>query len=200
MKQESPLQKYANPGGVKQRNQDGAFEQRGGNAARDERRAIRREQRPPTFAELQEDGIARPAPPSFSAPTMQPGTQGGGYARAIEAPRMVNAATLPNGASPANPAPVPAPVSDPRRQAALDNLRASFGAQRQALNEDLARRGMWASTGELGAGGRLGDLAGQQARAEADLESSLYQQDKEIEMQQYQLILRLAQLLGLGGG
>lgn len=50
------------------------------------------------------------------------------------------------------------------------NLRAEYGAEQQRLNEELSRRGLSAST--IG-GGRMGDLAGQQARALATMQASL---------------------------
>jgi hypothetical protein len=62
------------------------------------------------------------------------------------------------------------------RQAQLGNLQAEFQGQQQALNEELARRGLSASS--IGAG-RMGDLAGQQARAMAGLEAQLLQQQAE---------------------
>lgn len=197
MKQENPMQKYA-MAGSRQRDPEGVFQQRGGNGARDERRAIRREQRPATFAELQEDGIARPAPPSVSQVPQQLNSVGPGATASSVSPATLSPTILPIGGG------VSMPSGDNqgsalRRKAALDNLRASFAGQRKSLDEDLARRGLWASTGELGAGARLGDLAGQQARAEAALESDLYGLDQQDEMRQYELLLRLAQIFGLGG-
>lgn len=56
------------------------------------------------------------------------------------------------------------------REAQRSDIEAEFGAQRQALEEDLARRGLSASSI---AAGRFGDLAGQQARAMATAEAGL---------------------------
>lgn len=56
------------------------------------------------------------------------------------------------------------------RDAQLANMGAEFGAQRSKLEEELASRGLASSSI---AGGRFGDLAGQQARARASLEADL---------------------------
>jgi len=56
------------------------------------------------------------------------------------------------------------------REAQRAEIEAQFGAQRQELEEELARRGISASSI---AAGRLGDLAGQQARAVASMEAVL---------------------------
>jgi hypothetical protein len=56
------------------------------------------------------------------------------------------------------------------RGAQAQNLQAEYQGQQKALNEDLARRGLFASS--IG-GGRLGDLAGQQSRALANLDAEL---------------------------
>lgn len=79
------------------------------------------------------------------------------------------------------------------RQIAMENLSAQFGGQRQALEEDLARRGLSASS--FGAG-RLGDLAGQQARAQAQLEADLIQQRQAQENADRDLMLRLIAAMG----
>jgi hypothetical protein len=77
------------------------------------------------------------------------------------------------------------------RRVALDELDASFAARRAALNEDLARRGIYASSGELGAGARFGDLEGQYARARAGLEADLLQGERGNEMQLYQILMQI---------
>ena len=56
------------------------------------------------------------------------------------------------------------------RDAARANLEAEFGGQRQMLDEEMARRGIFSSSI---AAGRLGDLSGQQARAMATMETDL---------------------------
>jgi hypothetical protein len=59
------------------------------------------------------------------------------------------------------------------RAARTAELEETFGGQRSALEEEMARRGLAAST--IGSG-RFGDLAGQQARALSTLEANLLQQ------------------------
>ena len=81
------------------------------------------------------------------------------------------------------------------RDAMLANLRAQFGAERPALEENLASRGLAASS--IGAG-RLGDLAGQQARAMATLEADLLAQEEARRQANNELLVRLATLFGLG--
>jgi hypothetical protein len=81
------------------------------------------------------------------------------------------------------------------RRAALANLEAQFGAQRQSLEDEMARRGLAASSISAG---RFGDLAGQQARALATTEADLLAQDQARRNSQNELLLRLATLFGLG--
>ena len=83
------------------------------------------------------------------------------------------------------------------RQAKLADITAQFGAQRSQLEEELAARGLSAST--IGAG-RYGDVAGQQARAIAALEADLLQQQAEAEARNRQLYLTsMGQLAGMAG-
>lgn len=56
-------------------------------------------------------------------------------------------------------------------------LQAQYGAEQSRLNEELARRGLSASS--IGAG-RMGDLAGQQARALATMQANLLGQQAEL--------------------
>lgn len=79
------------------------------------------------------------------------------------------------------------------REAALANLEAQYGAERSRLEEELARRGLSASSI---AAGRMGDLAGQQARALATMEADLLKeaamteaQDRALLLQNYQQLL-----------
>jgi len=60
------------------------------------------------------------------------------------------------------------------------NLRAEYGAEQTRLNEELARRGLSASS--IGAG-RMGDLAGQQARALATMQASLLGEQAKLRQQ-----------------
>lgn len=119
-----------------------------------------------TFAQMQQAGQARPAPPP-----PQPGTyapyQGSTQAQAIRAPMLSSLQ-----AQLANPTRFDNATFQQIRQAQQGNLNAEFGAQRSRLEEEMARRGL--SSSSIGAG-RYGDLAGQQARAQATMDSELLQ-------------------------
>jgi hypothetical protein len=83
------------------------------------------------------------------------------------------------------------------RQSKSSNLAAQYGAERSKLEEELAARGLSAST--IG-GGRYGDLAGQQARAIATFEAEIMQQQAEAEAKNRQLYLStMSDLAGLAG-
>lgn len=238
---ESPLAKYdlqGRYGGIagKTRGQEGQFQN--GNGARDARRAARREQRPMTFAEMQQDGIARPAPMApapamssspaaqmFTGPTASMGSEPEGFQPAYTPPAVSpyggNAGAgqtfIPGGSAPYIPgqaagAPAyggnrvmpqntqPRSGYDAMRAAALADLEAAFSGRRAALNEDLSRRGLYASSGELGAGARLGDLEGQYARARAGLEADLLNNEQGREMQTMQMLLDLYRTMFQTGG
>ena len=83
------------------------------------------------------------------------------------------------------------------REASLANLRAQFGAEQQRLEEEMARRGLSASSI---AAGRMGDLAGQQARALATLEADLLKEQAMTSAEDRRLMLeqtaRLAEMAG----
>jgi hypothetical protein len=91
----------------------------------------------------------------------------------------------------------PSRFDDPGFKAARDasraNLEAEFSAERQRIDEEMARRGLSASSI---ASGRMGDLAGQQARALATMEADFLKeaamtqaQDRALLMQNYQQLL-----------
>lgn len=83
------------------------------------------------------------------------------------------------------------------RKSKLADLEAQFGAQRSQLEEELARRGLSAST--IGAG-RYGDVAGQQARALTSLEADLLRQQADAEARNRQMYLSgMAELAGISG-
>ena len=209
MKQENPMAKYQLQSfGSKRRNTEGMFENKGGNAARDERRAGQREQMPMTFSDMSTNGIARPAPNAAMAMftgRQQPNLEADNDPAGAPPPQIPS----PSAPAPQAPAPAPAPtpgadapaagggsVYDRLKAAGLANLRANFTGQRQSLNEDLARRGLWAST--YGSG-RLGDLEGQQARAEASLEADLLSGERDDERETIALLMKMAQMFGMGG-
>lgn len=105
-----------------------------------------------TFAQMQQSGQARPAPP-------QPQNFSGMQQQLQE--RLARPVGYSNE------------QMQQIRQAQQGQLAQQFGAQKSALEEELARRGLAASSI---AAGRFGDLAGQQAQALANLESNLLQQ------------------------
>lgn len=121
-----------------------------------------------TFAEMQARGMARPAPPPMQAPQQveqfaasenQQGFQG----------------TLQNSVSEAlarGGSRYALPQVQQVRSALQGDIEQQFGAQRKQLDEEMARRGIGASSI---AGGYHGDLAGQQSRAMANLDASLIQ-------------------------
>jgi hypothetical protein len=88
-------------------------------------------------------------------------------------------APQPPAGAPAAPPPQPMPQNlqqmafEQMRQASRSDLESQFASQRQALEEDLARRGLAAST--IGAAG-IGRLGGEQARALSQLDAQLLQQ------------------------
>lgn len=137
-----------------------------------------------TFAQMQQQGQARPAPPPPQAG--QYGQyQGSGQAQAARAP-MLQAVQQQL----ANPTRFNTQAFQQIRQAQQGNLNAEFGAQRSQLEEEMARRGLSASS--IGAG-RYGDLAGQQARASATLDADLLSQAAQTQAQD-----RLASLQAAG--
>lgn len=209
-RQENPIEKYGmaryDVANKKPRGQEGTFQRRDGNQARDEARAAANDTTPPTFAELQSQGRPRPAKPAAQA-FIQPY---GGMPMGMESGDAVAPNPIPTPSQPtpqatqtrSNPVqetltPPGAPGSDdPRWSSILANLEAQFAGQRRRLDTDLARRGMWASTGELGAGAALGDLEGQQSRAlaSARTEYGMQQDDR------YDNLMRMLLPIIMGNG
>jgi len=163
-----------------------------------------------TFAKMQADGMARPAPVEMMGVPMVESRQ---------EPIRPTLPPIPAPMTPPTPTSVPGTATttqtfvptgmpgatpsaggygqpfDRLRAIAMENLSAQFGGQRQALEEDLARRGLAASS--IGAG-RMGDLAGQYARAQAQLEADLIQQRQAQENADRDLLVRLASLMSGG--
>lgn len=80
------------------------------------------------------------------------------------------------------------------RAARTADLTAKFGGEKTALEEELARRGLYASS--IG-GGRLGDLGGQQARALAGMEAEILNKQAELAAdRQRQLMTGLTSVFG----
>ena len=148
-----------------------------------------------TFAQMQAAGQARPAPPPPAQPPVQQAGQQAaatGMGTMMPPQEMPRTRTPATGGMPGQPMAPQAPVQpmtqapspegqlslqqqafNAMRQSSQADLQAQFQAQQQQLNEEMARRGLSAST--IGAG-RMGDLAGQQARALAGLDAQLLQQ------------------------
>jgi hypothetical protein len=89
------------------------------------------------------------------------------------------------------------PAFAAQRAAAVANLQAERQASEAALNEEMARRGIAASSI---AAGRMGDIAGQFGRAQATLEADLLKEAMAREQQRQQfLVQQLGQTLGTVG-
>jgi hypothetical protein len=137
-----------------------------------------------TFAQLQKQGMARPAP---SAPQGQPFAQFGGSQQAQQARTGMLGALQQQLAQPTR---FDTEAFQKIRQAQSAQLGAEYQGQQAQLNEELARRGLSASS--IG-GGRMGDLAGQQARALAGLDAQLLQQAAQTQAQDRLAALQAAQ-------
>ena len=124
-----------------------------------------------TFAQLQRQGMARPAPPT--TPQAQPFAQYGGSQQGQQMRQRLQQQLETYGQAPSR---YDTQAFQQIRGAQAANLQAEYQSQQQQLNEELARRGLFSSSI---AGGRLGDLAGQQARALASLDAQLLQQAAE---------------------
>lgn len=147
-----------------------------------------------TFAQMQQAGQARPAPPppggAQQAPQSSQTVQQLQQRLQPQAPRQAQAADAGQaygqmlgqlqqrlGQAFEQPSGYTTPEFQQLRQAQMGQLQQEFGAQRQALEEDLARRGLASSS--IGAG-RFGDLAGQQSQAMANVQAQLLQQQAEM--------------------
>lgn len=124
-----------------------------------------------TFAQLQQRGMARPAP--VQGPQAQPFAQYGGSQQAAQMRQRLQEQLAAFGNQPSR---YDTQAFQQIRGAQAANLQAEYQGQQKALNEELARRGLSASS--VG-GGRMGDLAGQQARALASLDAQMLQQAAE---------------------
>lgn len=118
-----------------------------------------------TFSQLQQQGMARPAPPQ--APMGQQYQQWGGSQQAQQARSGMLGQLQQQLAQPTR---FDTDAFQQIRSAQAQNLQAEFGAQRQLLDEEMARRGLSASSITAG---RYGDLLGQQSRALSDLDAQL---------------------------
>jgi len=139
--------------------------------------ALRSTQQPAqTFAKMQEQGLARPASPPPVPTTTAFATYGGSDQGTALRTQLQQRLTAFGEA----PSRYDTESFKQIRGAQAANLQSEYSAQQKALNEDLARRGLSASS--IG-GGRMGDLAGQQARALSSLDAQLLQQAADTQAQ-----------------
>jgi hypothetical protein len=138
--------------------------------------AQRKPQQPAqTFAKMQEQGLARPAAPA--APTATAFGQYGGSQQGQQLRSQLQQRLTEFGQAPSR---YDTESFKQIRGAQAANLQAEYQGQKKALDEELAGRGLYASS--IG-GGRMGDLAGQQARATASLDAQLLQQAADTQAQ-----------------
>lgn len=145
-----------------------------------------------TFAQMQQRGVARP--PAPTGPTASPFAQYGGSQQGQQLRSQLQQRLTEFGQAPSR---YDTEAFKQIRGAQAANLQSEYSAQQKALNEDLARRGLSASS--IG-GGRMGDLAGQQARALSSLDAQLLQQAAETQAQDRAQLMQsgqgLAELAG----
>ena len=144
-----------------------------------------------TFAQLQKQGMARPAP---AAPQAQPVQQFGGSQQAQQMRQNLQQQLQQFSAAPSR---FDTKAFQQIRGAQAANLQSDFTEQQRQLNEDLARRGLSASSI---AGSGLARLGGAQSRALADLDAQLLQRAAETQAQDRAQLLQsgqgLAELAG----
>jgi len=138
-----------------------------------------------TFAQMQQRGMARPAPPS--APQSQPFAQYGGSQQAQQMRQRLQSQLETFGQTPSR---FDTQAFQQIRGAQAANLQSEFTEQQRQLNEDLARRGLSASN--IAASG-LGRLGGAQARALADIDAQLLQRAAETQAQDRAQLLQAGQ-------
>ena len=134
-----------------------------------------------TFAQMQQQGQARPAPAMPNQPMGgqpmggfgQGGFGQGGFGRTPQAQDLQGQLQRSLSQGLAQPSAYNTDTFNQLRASQAANLQAEYTGQQQALDEELAARGLYASS--IG-GGRMGDLAGQQARAMSSLDAQLLQQ------------------------
>jgi hypothetical protein len=138
-----------------------------------------------TFAQMQRQGVARPAPPS--APQAQPFAQYGGSQQAQQMRQRLQSQLEQFGQTPSR---FDTQAFQQIRGAQAANIRSEFDEQRRQLDEELARRGLSASN--IAASG-LGRLGGAQARALADIDAQLLQRAAETQAQDRAQLLSASQ-------
>lgn len=137
-----------------------------------------------TFAQLQRQGMARPAPTAPQAQTFQQygGSQQGQQMRQQLQQQLQQFSQAPSRFD--------TQAFQQIRGAQAANLQADFENQQRQLNEDLARRGLSASNI---AGAGLARLGGAQSRALADLDAQLLQRAAETQAQDRAQLLQAGQ-------
>ncbi len=134
----------------------------------------------PTFAEMQANGQARPAPPSAQSPSFMPGASGQAAVPQAPAPQSF----APSGQNQALTGSLQQAVQEqlrnpsvygaPQVQGVYDMLSRRLGEdydfRRKGLNEEMAARGLSESSI---AGQRYSDLATEQSRAQGDIVTQL---------------------------
>ena len=138
-----------------------------------------------TFAQMQQQGMARP--PAPTAPQAQPFAQYGGSQQGQQMRQRLQQQLESFGNQPSR---FDTQAFQQIRGAQAANLQAEYQGQQKALNEDLARRGLLSSS--IG-GGRISDLAGQQARALSSLDAQLLQSAAETQAQDRAQLLQAGQ-------
>ena len=128
-----------------------------------------------TFAQMQQQGVARPAAPA--TPTATAFGQYGGSQQGQQLRNQLQQRLTEFGQAPSR---YDTESFKQIRGAQAANLQAEYQGQKKALDEELAGRGLYASS--IG-GGRMGDLAGQQARALSSLDAQLLQQAADTQAQ-----------------
>jgi hypothetical protein len=137
-----------------------------------------------TFAQLQKQGMARPAP---AAPQAQAFQQYGGSQQGQQMRQQLQQQLQQFNQAPSR---FDTQAFQQIRGAQAANIQSDFAEQQRQLNEDLARRGLSASNI---AGSGLARLGGAQSRALADLDAQLLQRAAETQAQDRAQLLQAGQ-------
>ena len=137
-----------------------------------------------TFAQLQKQGMARPAP---AAPQAQAFQQYGGSQQGQQMRQQLQQQLQQFNQAPSR---FDTQAFQQIRGAQAANIQSDFDEQQRKLNEDLARRGLSASNI---AGSGLARLGGAQSRALADLDAQLLQRAAETQAQDRAQLLQAGQ-------
>jgi hypothetical protein len=146
-----------------------------------------------TFAQMQQSGQARPAPaPAGGGAQLGQAFQSSGQSNTLLQQLQGQLGAMGGRSTYDDPG------FQQRRAAAMGNLEAERKASETDLNEEMARRGLAASSI---ASGRLGDIAGQFGRAQATLDADLTKEAMSQEQQRQQFVAQqTGQLFGQVSG